>query len=87
MRPFKFFEVPVIFDYQNQGTYPDDITLGWDRFAYDEGGAAAVRCWGDDNIAQILSPYNEETRSYVYWNRGYNDTWTILENNRTNETI
>ena len=87
MRSFKFFEKPIELEYQSLGTYPDDIIVPWDRLSYDEGGAAAVRCWGDDMIAQILSPYNEGTISYECWNRGYNDTWTILENNRTNENI
>ena len=87
MKPFKFFEKPIELEYQSMGTYPDDIIVPWDRLSYDEGGAAAVRCWGNDMIAQILSPYNEGTISYERWNRGYNDTWTILENNRTNETI
>ena len=78
---FKFFEKPVELDYQTNRTYPDDITDTWDRLSYDEGGAAAVRCWNDDDIAQILSPYNEETRSYRYWTRGYDDTLTNLINN------
>lgn len=78
MREFKFFEKPVELEYQANQTYPDDITTAWDRLAYDEGGAAAVRCWNDDRIALILSPYEMHSISYERWWRGYQDTWTIL---------
>lgn len=89
MREFKFFTDNQLYNnvlqYQNQGTYPDDVIDTWHRLSYDEGGAAAVRCWSGGRIAQILSPYDEETVSYEFWWRGYQDTWTNLIN--INETF